>query len=122
MTLSATPHIAVSIGKGIHNLFCKNYILASLTFSECPENNMTILDQKVNSGKKDNRPQNGVKQVKVEDTAIPANEYQQTVINYQNRNGFEGTIYLYKMPGPGEGPNFYTKFIQSFEKIKILIL
>ena len=52
---------------------------------------MNILDQKVNSGKKDNRPQNGVKQVKVEDTAIPANEYQQTVINYQNRNGFEGT-------------------------------
>lgn len=31
---------------------------------------------------------NGIKQSKVE-TTIPANEYQQAVINYQNHNGFE---------------------------------
>lgn len=56
-------------------------------------NPTTILGSKSISKTKNGESQSANKQVKVEPAA---NEYQQTVINYQNQNGFEGESTFYE--------------------------
>ena len=72
--------LVVSIRKGSHS-YCYKY--------RCSKNARynKNLGSKSISKTKNGESQSANKQVKVEPAA---NEYQQTVINYQNQNGFEG--------------------------------